>query len=173
MGRARGAIYRGCPGGRCPVSCGGEVVWRLCLSVIRVLSRPWQPFPLCVGSENLVFPEGARISMRKRCTGHTMAAGSHACTCPFTGSAPTMRHECALTLGSHSFTAMCACVMRLYCPPCPPRQLNLRPRVITGTLCACYCLIGCGILLDHIARPIHTWAVLHSRLPWWSAAMPP
>ena len=31
---------------------------------------------LPVGSENLVFPAGARISMQKRCTGHMMAAVS-------------------------------------------------------------------------------------------------
>ena len=53
-----------------------QVVWRVCLSVIWVLAGTWQPFPPYLVSENLVFPEGARISMRKRCTGHMMAAVS-------------------------------------------------------------------------------------------------
>ena len=66
--------------------------WKVCvlrwrgvfLSVMRVL-----------GSENLVSAASARISTLHRWP--QSQAGSYACMCP-PDSAPTMRHECALTV---------------------------------------------------------------------------
>ena len=78
------------------------------LAIISPLTRERQP----------CFTATARVSMRRRCTdGHSvMPEAMHACapTGIPTGSASNMRHECALALGSHSSTAMRACVMRLF-----------------------------------------------------------
>ena len=78
------------------------------LSVMRVLARG--PLVLAFGSH---FPSNYLVLLQVREYRWPQChAGSHACVCPY--RAPIMRHESALALGSHSSTAMRACVMRLF-----------------------------------------------------------
>ena len=60
------------------------------LSAMRVLARTWQPFPDYLGSEIVG-------SGREPCLHVPLPC-------------PSMRHECALALGSHSSTATHACL---------------------------------------------------------------
>ena len=66
-----------------------EAVWRVFEG--RMLERTWKSFPHYLWSENLVFTASARISMRRRCTGHMMAAVLCWECAPVQG--PTMQHE--------------------------------------------------------------------------------